>query len=57
MLLAIVSSNSNIVVKAARNGPLPSRAVVALIDKGIRSLIEQADDGICKKVLACVNSV
>ena len=113
MLLAIVSSNSNMVVKAARNGPLPSRAVVAktiacpgasrhssytmgpesvstiqrrldipftgkgrdaggdatrfsiiawiepevaaLIDRGIRSLIEQADDGIFKKVLACVN--
>ena len=55
MLLAIVSSNNNMVVKAARNGPLPSRAVVALIDRGIRSLIEQADDGIFTKVLACVN--
>ena len=111
--LAIVSSNSNMVVKAARNGPLSSRAVVAktiachgasrhssctmgpasvstiqrcldipftgkgrdpegdatrfsviswiepeltaLIDRGIRSLIEQADDGIFKKVLECVN--
>jgi len=29
MLLAIVSSNSNMVVRAARNGSLPPRAAVA----------------------------